>query len=47
MKIGLYLQDLNNNACSERVFNKAMDKVKKSEADILVFPECCYTRLKI
>ena len=46
MKIGLYLQDLNNNACSERVFNKAMDKVKKSEADILVFPECCYTPFK-
>lgn len=43
MKIALYLQDLRDKYKNEKVFYKAMDVVKKSDSDILVFPEYCYT----
>lgn len=43
MKIGLYLQDLNQNKKNIKEFNNAMAAVKKAKLDLLVFPECCYT----
>jgi len=43
MKIGLYLQDMNENKKNLKVFNKAMIAVKKADIDLLVFPEFCYT----
>lgn len=42
MKIGLYLQDVNKNKCNKKIFDKAMMLVKKSDIDLLVFPEACY-----
>lgn len=43
MKIGLYLQDTNQNKKTVKVFDKAMATVKKADIDLLVFPEFCYT----
>lgn len=43
MKIGLYLQDLNENKKNTKLFNEDMDKVKMAGLDLLVFPEHCYT----
>ena len=43
MKIGLYLQDENQNKRTVKVFDKAMAAVKKANLDLLVFPEFCYT----
>lgn len=43
MKIGLYLQDVNEDKQNPEVFYDAMNEVKKSDIDLLVFPECCYT----
>lgn len=43
MKIGLYLQNTNEKMRNIEEFNKAMAKVKKSDIDLLVFPEYCYT----
>ena len=40
VKIGLYLQTYN--VCDKASFQKAMAKVKKSDIDILVFPEFAY-----
>lgn len=40
LKIALYLQT--EGYKNEKDFNKAMDEVKNSDADILVFPENCY-----
>ena len=41
MKIGLWLQDHRND--TEERFNEVMDIVKKSDIDLLVFPEAAYT----
>lgn len=43
MKIGLYLQDTNQKKRTVKVFDKAMEAVKKSGIDLFVFPEFCYT----
>ncbi|MBA5851531.1 hypothetical protein H2684_09470 [Clostridium sp. cel8] len=41
MKIGLYLEDMNKKGII--TFYKTMHYVKKSDIDLLVFPEDCYT----
>lgn len=43
MKIALYLQDTNQSKMNPKEFNKQIEKVKKADIDLLVFPEFCYT----